>query len=319
MWRKRKSGFTLVELLVVIAIIGILVGLLLPAVQAARESARRMQCTNNLKQWALAVHNYADVWGERFPPMHTNPGGAQNPAFNPPIHGHTWVPRLWPYVELNSLADQYAFETRWFLNAAGGVDLTPLQATPSIYYCPSDRVGATFHWPPDPRLSRARGNYLANNGYGWAWHPEMGSFPWKPLDWGGAPFHLNASYSFSDIRDGLSHTMALSEGQMAVSDAHNDVRGDWFHDHGTSSMYMTTTTPNSPAPDRLSNLVDPDRPGPAIRMTGDEQYRAARSFHPGGVNVAMCDGAVVFVGNTVSHSVWRAIGSAWGSEPVHLP
>jgi len=313
---RRSSGFTLVELLVVIAIIGILIALLLPAVQAAREAARRTQCVNHLKQWALALHNYADINKESLPPGLTNPG-APNPY--PGLQGHSWVPRLWPYVEMQNQADMYAYETRWFLNAAGAPDLTSMQPPQAIYYCPSDRVGAIFDWAADRSLNRARGNYVLNFGYDWLWDYTVGSHPWKHSTWDGAPFALNAFYKLSEVRDGLSNTMAISESGVAVSDGHNDLRGDWFHDTGTSCMYMTLTTPNSSAPDMIYNFVDPDKPGPAIAMSGYEQYRAARSYHPGGVNVAMCDGSVRFASETVAESVWKAAGSSYGAESVSLP
>src|SRR3954463_10324655 len=103
--RKLRLGFTLVELLVVIAIIGVLVALLLPAVQSARESSRRMQCTNNVKQWVLAMHTYADTNG-------TLPYG---PREAPSTNRHSWVPLLWPYIEQQNLYTQYSFNVGFYL------------------------------------------------------------------------------------------------------------------------------------------------------------------------------------------------------------
>src|SRR5438132_3388859 len=102
---KSRLAFTLVELLVVIAIIGVLVALLLPAVQSAREASRRMQCTNNVKQWVLAMHNYAD----------TNGALPYGPREIPTTNRHSWVPQLWPYIEQPGLFSQYTFSVGFYL------------------------------------------------------------------------------------------------------------------------------------------------------------------------------------------------------------
>src|SRR5687768_6412775 len=109
----RYRGFTLVELLVVIAIIGILVALLLPAVQAARESARRTQCNNNLKQIGLSIHNFEGVYGT-FPPAQTRVQDPNNPANNNWMHGPTWWVYTMPYVEANTAYDKIVFTNKTF-------------------------------------------------------------------------------------------------------------------------------------------------------------------------------------------------------------
>ena len=145
-----RVAFTLIELLVVIAIIGILIGLLLPAVQKVREAANRMKCQNNLKQWGLAMHNYHDT-------MSTLPLGAIN---NP---RHTFVPHLWAFLEQTALARQYNTSLGFYqapntiTSSFAGLCAQPVP----IYYCPSDRPGQM--WQGDIYW-RCHGNYVVNYG-----------------------------------------------------------------------------------------------------------------------------------------------------------
>jgi prepilin-type N-terminal cleavage/methylation domain-containing protein len=147
----RQRAFTLVELLVVIAIIGVLVALLLPAVQAAREASRRMKCTNHLHQLALAMQNHHDVNGKL--PF----AGSIVPV------RQSWVSQLWPYFELGTLASQYDYK-KGFHEPPNTVQNTTnglLCARIPLYYCPSDRPNAM--WNGDAYI-RARGNYVVNWG-----------------------------------------------------------------------------------------------------------------------------------------------------------
>lgn len=289
-------GFTLVELLVVIAIIGVLVGLLLPAVQAAREAARRNQCVNHLKQWAVAMHLYHDNHGKL-------PEGASSAP------RHTWVMKLWPYIEQRVLDDRNDFTIPFYVEP-GTVHYTLdglCGQYVAIYNCPSDSgsdqtVG---------EYQRRRGNYAVNWGnvtYGWPLEPD-----------GVAPFSYIAGNDtkprdtdLGDVTDGTSQTLLMSEALKAHSNEDNDWRGDFQNDHG-NFRFQTITTPNTSAPDLIKSgwyrrVDDPLMPA----APGTWQYYAARSRHAGGVNASYCDGSVHFISETIALNTWKEMGSMNG-------
>ncbi len=232
----RRAAFTLVELLVVIAIIGILVGLLLPAVQAAREAARRMQCTNNLKQWTLAFHNFESAY-KRFPKGSSN---------GDPNKRQTWVMYLWPYVEQNALATTTNYREHFYLPpntipaaSAGGNGLTGTtgRRVPA-YLCPSDN--GTVDQDDHPNYQRTRGNYVVNWGNSW--------YGQNPQPAGLAPFHhINGARSnpgvvrFGSLTDGTSNTLMMSEYLLAKSRQDNDWRGDIHNDDGVFRFHTLLT------------------------------------------------------------------------------
>ena len=319
-----NAGFTLVELLVVIAIIGILIGLLLPAVQAAREAARRMQCTNNLKQYGLAMHNYADTNQSHFPFGMTYPTNGWKDFGGIACERSTWVPRIWPFIEQQSLYSQYDFRVGFYAepNCAynNPTASRPVNTPVSYYYCPSDRPGAL--WRADP-YSQSRGNYVVSMGNDWFWNSTKPSMPYKNDGWKGAPFYLNISTTLQEIVDGTSNTLLMSE-VLCAADTAFDFHGQLFNDEGPGSGFMTVTGPNSSTPDSCycytgasgSALNTTDRyiPCTGTPLSGDERYQAARSKHSGGVNTALCDGSVRFVSETIELEVWRALGSTKGGE-----
>ena len=334
-WGGGFRGFTLVELLVVIAIIGMLIALLLPAVQAAREAARRMQCTNHLKQYGLAMHNYADINSFVLPWGNTHPVGQAFPdAPNPRVRG-TWVPRIFPFIEQTALYDRYDFTRAFHVMpncAQNTTDETPTSARVNIYYCPSDRPGAM--WRGDVHNYR-RGNYVVNMGNDWFWTTASGvNFPYKnntaANPWRGAPFIFMHRVPMTEITDGLSNTMLLSELLMAP-DSDFDFRGGVFNDEGPGHSFMTVTGPNSRTPDSCicrPGGVSGVGPSNVPKMpcnnligvtSGDERWQAARSNHVGGVNVCRADGSVVFVAETISIGTWRAAGATRSGESVTLP
>jgi prepilin-type N-terminal cleavage/methylation domain-containing protein/prepilin-type processing-associated H-X9-DG protein len=308
--RTVKRAFTLVELLVVIAIIGVLVALLLPAVQSARESARRTQCSNNQKQLGLGVTQYADTF------RGVLPAGSYLCCWG------TWQVSLLPYVEQQALFDKYTGLGRLSDDTVRyGVspNTQVTQTTIKAYICPSDNKVAphsniTFH------------NYVANHGntallrktpYG---VQSNGS----PNNYRKAPFIAVQSHTqnpsvvkMSEITDGLSSTMAFSE---TIKGQYGDLRGFGWWQGG--SHFEAYQAPNSNQPDVTEQ--DPycvnQRPNPPCvgnTSTGLPEGIAARSRHPGGVNVTMCDGAVKFMSDNVNLDTWRFLSTSDGREPAN--
>lgn len=321
---KSARGFTLVELLVVIAIIGILVGLLLPAVQAAREAARRMQCSNNLKQTGLAMHLYHDAF-------RTLPVGAWGCCWG------TWQVSVLPFMEQRALGDMYV----WSVEAQryGGTQNLPVtRARLGTFTCPSDTPwqGTTFSGVTSH-------NYVANFGNtGYLFPTDAISSnvartvrdDMFGLRYGGAPFERTGhnwssfqgsrsvtAFNFGNITDGTSNTLMLSETlQGPESGSTRDLRGfTWF---GNGCTFMTYLTPNSSQPDVLaaaSQCIN----SPVMPCTGSTSSRpitfAARSRHTGGVQAAMVDGSVTFYSNNIDWLVWQGLGTSRGGEVVSVP
>jgi len=314
--RTRRVGFTLVELLVVIAIIGILIALLLPAVQAAREAARRMQCTNNLKQWTLAVHNFADTNGEWLPigAMNGAGGGAlvENGKYFRRI---SWPVPLWDFVEQSALAETYDYNLGFYQSP--NMDLCR-QHIPS-YSCPSGKTNAEQDHA-DPYW-RVMGSYVANMG-----NTHLHQNGADQAIYSGSPFSVRHVHDLSSIEDGTSNTACFSEILIVAPDEVSDNRGDLLNDEG-SPGFMSIMTPNSPSPDQCRSCKDTtEDPAhndyqrtPCFQVGANHEYQiAARSNHPGGVNVSMCDGSVKFVSDSVAHATWEAVLSSAGRETVSL-
>ena len=312
----RRGAFTLIELLVVIAIIAVLIGLLLPAVQSAREAARRIQCTNNLKQLALATHNYHDTHGA-FPLGRTIP---QADAFSP----HA---RVLAFIEQGNVFNTLNFN----LGCLTVANATAFGTTVNAFLCPSD---------PTPRARPEWGgtNYRNNEGSGVAmWHgdtdPTGVNKQLPPPD---GLFFGNSACRVADVIDGTSNTAMLSEhllgdfnnnvatersdtfwpqtypanadeavAQCKAIDTKNlafqrvsDVGAPWIYGYHSTTAYWHAGPPNS-----RSCMFPPSR----IMTT-------ANSAHPGGVNVALADGSVRFVKDAVTINTWRAIGSRNGND-----
>jgi len=298
--RRTGNGFTLVELLVVIAIIGILVGLLLPAVQAAREAARRMQCTNNLKQLTLALHNYTDTY-RRFPPTGTELTSANG----------IWV-RLLPFYEQQALFNLYNFNGSWRDNMALAVE-----SAPSILLCPSGPhiLSRLASENADGVLCRTT-HYYGNAGpigfNAWTGQDYPRIFHFENYERYGeiadsGMFMYNSRLEFRDVSDGTSNTVAF--GEMSWKD-YRFYRAwhrgdDWWREDFTIS---TTKTHRYPINLGLTN--------PGFRPLYNQGMYG--SHHSGGATFSMTDGSVRFINESVSLGVYLALCSRNGGEIAQL-
>jgi len=292
-----------VELLVVIAIIGILVALLLPAIQAAREAARRTQCLNQLHQWSIAMHLYHDA-KKQLPP-----GGVSKPK------RITWVPHLWPYIEEGPLASQNDLK-KAFTDPPMTIvntDLGLAMKYVAIYYCPDDGEGQDL---TQDTYRRRRGNYVVN------WGNQKNSA--TDVLFGFAPFSSNQGLArkteLSDVTDGTSNTLMMSEAIRAKSNKDNDHRGDFMNDNG-HFRFNTSLTPNTSAPDVVRDGFYEETNDPLMPATSNSALvqAAARSRHPGGVNASFCDGSGRFFSNDIDAALWKAMGTMNGEEPINSP
>jgi prepilin-type N-terminal cleavage/methylation domain-containing protein len=316
---RRREGFTLIELLVVIAIIGVLIALLLPAVQAARAAARRIQCTNNLKQLGLAMHNYHQAIGT-FPIGRT---GIRRPAGDPGYpgdvnganHRRTWAWMVLPYIEQGNLYQAVNFSLPFNHSS----QTTALRVLAASYVCPSDPNMVLLDTGGFPSY---KANYMANWGnmhfdQAAANNPYNGPVPPKPVPFLGAPFGLDYSYGVQDISDGTSNTLLMSEVIISrFNGTAQDHRGDVFNDDWNCTMFMAYTTPNSKLPDQVTTYcVYPFLSNPPCNKSSPA-YNAARSYHAGGVNALVSDGSVKFFKETINGSTWRALASTSGGEVI---
>ncbi len=316
---RKRGGFTLIELLVVIAVMAILMALLLPAVQAAREAARRTQCQSNLRQLGLAVQLYHDTFG-------TLP-----PAVQSPVYSYSAQARILPFVEQQNLLATLNFDLGLREGPNDGIraeNQTASRASLEIFLCPSDDQNRRILME-----DCAPGNYVGNAGSG---VPDDGHFLAPHAD--GVIFG-KSMLNVSRIRDGLSQTALMSEalvgdGRIGSADKGNVHRqylhlGDeyppmirpstlncdpdrpnrpWLGDRNAawvlgrfdSSLYNHYYTPN------------PDRPD--CMHTHARAWKAARSNHPGGVNLLFCDGHVSFLSDTVDRETWRGLATRRGGE-----
>jgi len=319
MVRKNRIGFTLVELLVVIAIIGVLVALLLPAIQAAREAARRSQCSNNMKQLGVALHNYHDV--HKIFPMGVLQSDLTVETAYPRL---PWAIHLYPYLEQQATYDRFDFTCRpapsnqvqECAQNGAGADAPTAQVIPTMG-CPSDSRGASV-WTQNAPNAFARGNYAVFFG-------NLNKGASRSLSAG----HLRAAFGYravamGDILDGTTNSMAFGE-MLRGSNANGGFRGCYWRDFPGAAWIFTLNTPNSPVPDniRITQCTaadnEPNLNLPCVPVNGNNESSASRSRHMGGVQVTMCDASVRFVTDAIGLDVWRAIGSIDGSEAVQLP
>jgi prepilin-type N-terminal cleavage/methylation domain-containing protein/prepilin-type processing-associated H-X9-DG protein len=303
----RRRGFTLIELLVVIAVIAVLIALLVPAVQKVREAAARAECSNNLRQVALAMHNYHDAFK-------TLPPGVSNAA---PYWGQgNWQVSILPYIEQDVLRQMYldygVTNGRNYYNVANIAGTTGKQI-PTLL-CPSDGPPNTQGWPGNGS-SVTYHNYVVNfgnTGIDETAHWQIATL--GGLKFQGAPFTRGIGQKLENISDGTSTTLMASE---VVQGHGHDLRGcTWW---GSGSGFVTYLRPNDSAPDLSwsdASWCNPAPPNPPCAFRTVAYVFGARSRHPGGVNVAMCDGSLRFVLGDIDITTWRALSTTMGDEVI---
>jgi prepilin-type N-terminal cleavage/methylation domain-containing protein/prepilin-type processing-associated H-X9-DG protein len=333
--KKSHQAFTLVELLVVIAIIGILIAMLLPAIQAARESARRMQCSNNLKQLGLGMLNYTDA-KQKFP----------NAGWPGPTYPNDYSPlaQMLPFYEEAGLHKLIDFKIE--IGHPGKADLPaalrPAAATAiAMFLCPSDNEKPIHDLKlVSETISYAGSNYAMNGGTGLAGtstapgHPAMAN---DGLCW------VGACVKFKDIIDGTSHTLAFTESLRGPCDSFasgstpstrelqiyraspcSTALADTAETGGLGALLPSVTgwdgkrlaiwlRGSSPSGPVMTGRFTPNSPIPDL-TAGSAKLCAARSRHSGIVNACFCDGSVRTIENEVDRAVWLAFWSRAGRE-----
>jgi prepilin-type N-terminal cleavage/methylation domain-containing protein/prepilin-type processing-associated H-X9-DG protein len=309
---KRRTGFTLVELLVVIAIIGVLISLLLPAVQKVREAANRMKCTNNLKQLALGTHNYHDTRGQF-------PGGDYlfHVAAMPPTQGYTLFVSLLPFIEQDNVYNEWNF-TNPRLN--GQSTTAPAATVLSVLVCPSDVFAQNPYPAPKPP-----GTYWAITSYGG--NAGSQAYPVASGDGiffavGPASVPLRKPLRIVDVYDGLSNTLFFGErfhldynfdalvaaGSGGASDV---IEGyGWWGSFGTGAI--TDVTESAAAPVNYRVPASPSDPTAAVNL----RINAWGSGHIGGANFALGDGSVRFVSDSISQQTLLSLSTRAGGEVI---
>lgn len=329
--RRPRCGFTLVELLVVIAIIGILVGLLLPAVQAAREAARRMSCSNNLKQIGLATHLYLDVH-KSLPPIGCYPRGGV---------GDSWSAqaRILPHLEQANLQNLANLS----LTYTNPVNLAVTKTRVATYLCPSEVRDEQR--PDGPVVVHYPLNYGFNCGTWFVFDPATQTS-------GNGAFSINKKLSEAAATDGLSNTLAVAEvkawtpylrdggnpgglgqpipasaaavvgfgGSFKANSGHTEWTDSRVHQSGFTAMFP----PNAPVPYSAGGITYPSIDFNSSRegkTTTGVTYAAvtSRSYHTGIVQAALLDGSVQSITNSVDLRVWRALATRNGGESFEMP
>jgi prepilin-type N-terminal cleavage/methylation domain-containing protein len=298
-WYSR--GFTLVELLVVIAIIGILVGLLLPAVQAAREAARRMQCSNNLKQFGLALHNYHDTMRSLPASMYFQTPWLTARGNRPQrAPGWTWTTMILPYIEQGSLYQQFNFTT----SAVSATNQPLLQSKLPSGRCPSSPtlefidVGpaatpASIN-PPNYRFSST--NYVVCSGTF-----NQSQYYNNPANQKNGSIYEDSRTRLGDISDGTSNTILVGETRFWGNGQPAGPAGTWYWD---PSLYARVQAAISTAdcPECIGRAGQVRINPPPITATQADKQHSFSSFHTGGSQFVLADGSVHFLSDSINHT-----------------
>lgn len=299
-----RRGFTLVELLVVIAIIGILMALILPAVQSARETARRTQCMNNMRQTALALVQYS-VQNKRLPIGYASKMEDQSAYYR-----DGWFYDVLPFTEETTLGQVYKDHLR--KPKSGGFSYTNMpqkEAILPLFLCPSQPDLAKINNASSLTNQQGfHGNYAVNGGNNFF----NGASGVDSTKLNGA-FRCVDPVPIATIRDGTSHTLLISELIVVPDVSGEDVRGRLHNGCHTGNFFGTLYSPNSLTPDRANYLLDTPPLAPAVKSTSNVMI-SARSYHKGGVNAGMVDGSIHFVPDEIDAAVYAAIGSRAGGE-----
>jgi prepilin-type N-terminal cleavage/methylation domain-containing protein/prepilin-type processing-associated H-X9-DG protein len=347
-----SRGFTLIELLVVIAIIAVLIALLLPAVQSAREAARRAQCVNNLKQLALACHNYESSQGS-FPMGNRAFADLNQANACADYYGYSAFAYVLPFMEQGAGYASYNFNVKGDNNPAFAItspNLTAGQQLISSYVCPSDKPltgldPTTYHTPRNQSSYGMSRGQQENIYFNWAVaaFPDTGQPYYQACNYGGGDgmFGPESSVKISSVTDGTSNTFFFGEMSQFKNEPPNsgfyfsNVVGAWadasFFTGGVRITGGAFVVPklNAPAdatgtlfsacfasPVQPPDWIDPVKNASGLQSCILLGQWGFRSFHPGGANFAFADGSVKFIKDSVSYQAYRALGTRAGAEVI---
>ncbi|QDT65470.1 DUF1559 domain-containing protein [Calycomorphotria hydatis] len=303
----RARGFTLIELLVVIAIIAVLISLLLPAVQQAREAARRSQCKNNLKQLSLGLHNYHDSH-KTFPIGNDcHPHGSVPANISPTLRGSTWWVLIMPFIDLANIYQKLDFtiDDELYEQEIDGVKIRDLNQVYPVIDCPSDPT-------PNYRSVARQGvfsNYAGSIGSHdpW-WNPPGDRCQTLVLD-GDGIFFAASRIRMRDITDGTTNTLMLGELLISDGTVQEDVRGRiWLGRHG-GALFTTNNPPNWVLGDEIHTLWCDSGTNTLCTASLPQRSIALRSMHAGGVHASLADGSVQFFSENIDAQLWSNLGN----------